>query len=272
MALQHNQPIGLFDSGMGGLTVLHELERTLPNESYIYIADTKRAPYGNKSTDDLWKINEELINLLLKKDIKLLVLACNTSCALFLNKLKRTLSIPVIGLIPSAATYAVQQSKYRSIAVMGTQQTINSNAYKNVILSKDPTINVHQIACPALVPIIENNRIYDAQSQEMIRDSLNKTIAYKPDIIIHGCSHFPFLEDLWIPHLPSYTTFVNPAKTICADIPKHLLCTRPSTGHTTLIITGEDHTIRKHYFSKRKKIVLVSSTSQQFPLSHRHCR
>ena len=114
-----NQPIGLFDSGVGGLSVLSELKKKFPNESFEYIGDTARAPYGDLEEDYLWQINQELINRLLNKNIKALVLACNTSCALFFSRIEKQLSIPVIGLIPAAAKLAVKTTKNHRIGVLG---------------------------------------------------------------------------------------------------------------------------------------------------------
>lgn len=220
-----NHPIGLFDSGVGGLSVLSVLKHNFPNESFIYIGDTARAPYGDRSVDNLWDINEELIQELLNQNIKALVMACNTSCALFLSQLQSSLNIPVIGLIPAAAKAAVQASKTGRIAILGTTRTIEQQQHKKEILRHAPNATVIEKASPELVPIIESSVTKTDLDQPKALHTFKEILTHTPDVLIHGCTHYPFLEPVWqhyLDQIKTPLTFINPATAIIDEIKKEI--------------------------------------------------
>jgi glutamate racemase len=214
----NNGPIGIFDSGVGGLTILSELVKKFPNESFIYIGDSARAPYGDKSEEDLYKINQEIIQFLLNKNIKALVMACNTSCSLFLDKLQSQLNIPVIGLIRPAIIKATQISKNKRIAVLATAMTVKQHTYRNELIEIDPSFEISEIECPKLVPIIEKGKIYTSSGFETASKYFKKVQTFDADTVIYGCSHYPFLEPVFTKLTSKFIHYVDPGKTNIQDI------------------------------------------------------
>lgn len=239
-------PIGLFDSGVGGLSILSTLRTAFPKESFIYIGDTARAPYGDKSVNELWKINQELIHLLLKEDIKALVMACNTSCALFGPILQKDLKIPVIDLIPSAAQTAIKTSKTNKIALLATTRTIEKGSYKKNILQLNPSAQIIEKAAPELVPIIESSLHKKQLDTDQIYLALNEVLKKTPDTIIHGCTHYPILEPLWKKYLSKNNKniqFINPANTIIPEINRKITKNKNSSPYIKITCTGN----QKHF-------------------------
>ena len=210
--------IGLYDSGIGGLTVLKELIQTYPEHDYIYLGDNQRAPYGNKPIEKLWYINQELIQFLMDQEISILVLACNTSCALFLDKIQQKLPVPVVGLLPIAAKKAVEKSPNQRISILATQRTAEQHAYQSEIAKIAPQSHIQEIPCPKLVPIIENNQISDPNQEETITYYLKEALSFKPDTIIYGCTHYPYLAPIWRYHCPPHIHLINPAEHISETI------------------------------------------------------
>ncbi len=188
--------IGIFDSGVGGLTVLKELLLKLPNEHFIYFGDTARLPYGDKSPETIINYSVENANFLLQKGIKLLVVACNTASAHALKALTKTVPIPIIGAIEPGAEWAVKTSTNKRIAILGTRGTISSRAYEEAILSKCPSAYVLPIACPLLVPLIEENMLDHPATKLILSDYLRPIQEQKIDTILLGCTHYPLLAPL----------------------------------------------------------------------------
>jgi glutamate racemase len=193
MDLKH-KGIGIFDSGLGGLTVLNEIKKRLPNERLIYIGDTARVPYGNRSPSTVIRYSLENSSFLVKKGIKLLVVACNTASALSLNILKKRLSIPIIGVIEPGAIKAVKITRNKKIGVIGTTGTINSGAYVEIINRIDSHIEVYSKACPLFVPLAEEGLIDDSIALEIARRYLKELKEKDIDTLILGCTHYPILK------------------------------------------------------------------------------
>ncbi len=189
----NNQPIGIFDSGIGGLTVLKELRKLLPNEDVIYFGDTARVPYGTKSKKTITKYAFQIADFLLRQNVKLIVVACNTVSSNSLNALKRAYKIPIIGVIEPGVELALSVSKNKRIGVIGTSATINSHKYKLLLNKKSPDVKVFEKACPLFVPLIEsgfiNSKITDLTVEYYLKDLKNKNI----DTLILGCTHYPLL-------------------------------------------------------------------------------
>jgi len=190
------RPIGVFDSGIGGLTVVKELNKLLPNEKIIYFGDTARVPYGNKSKETVVHYSLQIAYFLLKKKIKMLVVACNTASSVSLPTLKRHLHIPIIGVIEPGAKTASSISQTMKIGVIGTLGTVKSNSYKKALHRHNGKIQVTQHPCPLFVQLAEegwhNNIIAQNVSDEYLKVFRGKKI----DTLILGCTHYPLLKSV----------------------------------------------------------------------------
>lgn len=192
-----NKPIGVIDSGIGGLTVLQELQKQLPNEQFIYLGDTLRCPYGTKRKEEVIQYTWELVNYLLHHDIKMLVIACNTATAILLEELRRELSIPVIGVIEPGARAAVKSTQSSRVGVIGTSNTVQSGAYEMAIHRLDPSIRTTSVACPKFVPMIERGLVSGQEVKQVVEESLLPFQNVKGlDTLILGCTHYPLLQDV----------------------------------------------------------------------------
>jgi glutamate racemase len=191
-----NLSIGMFDSGIGGLTVLKEVRSLLPAEHIVYLGDTARVPYGSKSPLTVTKYALESALFLLTKGIKVLVIACNTSAALSLSILKKKLPIPVLGVIDPGAKEAVAHTKNKKIGVIGTKATIRSMAYERAIKRLDPGIDVISRSCPLFVPIAEEGLEHDEVARIMAERYLKEFSQSGIDVLVMGCTHYPILEDV----------------------------------------------------------------------------
>ncbi|MBN2424323.1 MAG: glutamate racemase [Calditrichaceae bacterium] len=190
-----NKPIGIFDSGIGGLTVVKQLKKILPDEQLIYFGDTARIPYGTKSKKLIEQFAMEDARFLLRYDIKMLVVACNTASSLAMDVLLKNLDIPVVGVVIPGARAAVNISKNKRIGVIGTSATINSQAYNNSILQRDPEVRIYAKPCPLLVPLVEEGWLNDPVTDLTLQKYLADLIKEEIDTLILGCTHYPLLEE-----------------------------------------------------------------------------
>jgi glutamate racemase len=191
-----NSAIGMFDSGVGGLTVLKEVRALLPSESIIYLGDTARVPYGNRSSQTVTRYALESALFLITKGIKVLVVACNTSAALSLSTLKRKLPVPVLGVIDPGAREAVIHTRNKRVGVIGTKATVQSMAYERAIKKLDPKIEVFSRSCPLFVPIVEEGLEKDEVAYLMADKYLREFREVGIDVLVMGCTHYPILEDV----------------------------------------------------------------------------
>ncbi|MBP2256671.1 glutamate racemase [Virgibacillus alimentarius] len=191
-----NHPIGVIDSGVGGLTVVHELMRQLPKEKLIYIGDTLRCPYGPRPKKEVKKFTWEMVRFLLKKNIKMLIVACNTATAFALTELQENLDIPVLGVIQPGARSAIKATQTNHIGIIGTEGTIRSEAYPIALKSIKANISVSALACPLFVPMVEQGILSGEQAENVISDSL-QTINKDDDMdtLILGCTHYPLIKE-----------------------------------------------------------------------------
>jgi glutamate racemase len=187
------RPIGVFDSGIGGLTVVKAVRDLLPNESISYLGDTARVPYGPKSPDTVQRYAIELADILIKQDAKALVVACNTVSSVALPALMKNFPVPVIGVIEPGAHAALAASRNRRIGVIGTRATIRSGAYEKALRAADPSVKVTSQACPLLVPLIEEGLLNDEVTERMILRYLEPLLADEIDTLVLGCTHYPLL-------------------------------------------------------------------------------
>ena len=212
--------IGVFDSGVGGLTVLRELYRQLPNESILYFADTARLPYGTRSASEIVQFGFEILSWMVQQDVKMVVLACNTSDALALETLRREFDLPILGLILPGARAAVQQG--RRIGVIATPATAASNAYRRAITEIEATSQVWQVGCPEFVPLVEQNRVHDPYTTEVARQYLEPLLQQRIDTLIYGCTHYPLLAPVLRTILPPMVQLVDPAVHVVAATAQEL--------------------------------------------------
>jgi glutamate racemase len=201
-------PIGVFDSGIGGLSVLRELLRLMPDESYIYLGDSARVPYGTKSAETVRLFAGQCAQFLLDQGVQLIVVACNTASAVALETIRAAVDIPVIGMIEPAAGAALQSTRSGQIGVIGTRGTVSSGAYPAVIHTlsgDDPAPTVHSFACPLFVPLVEEGWIDHPATRLVAQDYLDHLFAGSPDIdtLVLGCTHYPLLKPLLHELLPS---------------------------------------------------------------------
>lgn len=190
------KPIGVIDSGVGGLTVVSEMIRQLPKEEMIYIGDTARCPYGPRSEEEVRRYTWEMIDYLLLEDIKLLVIACNTATAVVLEEAKEKLSIPVIGVIHPGAIAALKTTKNHEVGVIGTEGTISSGAYYQELTSINDKVKVVSLACPTLVPLVESGDFTGDKAKCIIESALAPILDYDIDSLILGCTHYPLIAPL----------------------------------------------------------------------------
>lgn len=190
------QAIGLLDSGVGGLTVMKEAMKQLPNESFYYIGDTARCPYGPRPKEQVKEFTWDLTKFLLDKDIKMLIIACNTATAAALPELKKELNIPVVGVILPGSRAAIKTTKENRIGIIGTEGTILSGEYKKAITRKQESTNVFSQACPKFVPLVESNQFNSAIAKKVVTESLQDLKKQKVDTLVLGCTHYPLLRPL----------------------------------------------------------------------------
>jgi glutamate racemase len=190
------RPIGVFDSGVGGLTVVKGIRGALPNESIVYVGDTARVPYGTRSRETIITFALEIVRKLLDHDVKALVVACNTISAVALDEIRALTNLPVLGVIEPTVKEAVNQSKNKVIGVIGTQATIQSKAYEMAIQAIEPHAQVIALATPMLVPIVEEELFNDPVADVMVKEYLGQFEQVKQlDTLILGCTHYPLLKD-----------------------------------------------------------------------------
>lgn len=190
-----SQPIGFLDSGVGGLTVIKEALKQLPNESIVFLGDQARLPYGPRPTEEVAHFVQQIAGFLLDQHIKALVLACNTATAAALPILQAKLSIPVVGVIDSGSQTAVKVSTGQHIGVIATEGTIKSHAYQRAISHLAPNASIEGLACPDFVTVVEADKYHDPQTTQLVADQLQYFKAHPVDTLILGCTHFPLLSD-----------------------------------------------------------------------------
>ncbi|MCH1627962.1 glutamate racemase [Fredinandcohnia quinoae] len=189
-----NRPIGIIDSGVGGLTVAREIIRQLPKENTIYLGDTARCPYGPRPREEVRQFTWELVNYLLSFDIKMLVIACNTAAAIALDEIQSELPIPVIGVVFPGARTALKVTKNHNIGVIGTVNTIKSGAYETALKSINNRVKVESLPCPRFVPLVESGEFEGEDADVIVAESLETFKGKELDTLILGCTHYPLLR------------------------------------------------------------------------------
>lgn len=217
-----NAPIGVFDSGLGGLTVAREIMRNLPRERIVYFGDTARVPYGNKSKPTVVRYSRQIVRFLMQQEIKAIVIACNTATALAIEEVKEEAGIPVIGVVEPGAVTAAAVTKNKQVGVIATRATTSTNAYAKAIHRIDPEINVISEACPLLVPLAEEGWIHDRITDEIIMRYLDDLLEHDIDTLILGCTHYPLFRSEIRKLVGDKITLVNPAYETAKELERML--------------------------------------------------
>jgi glutamate racemase len=220
--MSESRPIGVFDSGIGGLTVVKALRDLLPNENIFYLGDTARVPYGNKSAETVERYSLELAGMLTRENAKVIVVACNTVSSVSIPKLRANVSVPVIGVIEPGAQAAIATTRNRHIGVIGTRATIRSGAYENALRALNVHVRVTSQACPLLVPLIEEGMLDDKLTDQTITRYLDPMIAAGIDTLVLGCTHYPLLAKAISRALGKNVRLVDSAQN-CAVAVRNLL-------------------------------------------------
>ncbi|BAQ60950.1 glutamate racemase [Geminocystis sp. NIES-3708] len=276
--------IGVFDSGVGGLTVLRKMYRHLPQESILYFADTQRLPYGTRSPQEIILFVREILDWMKDQQVKMVIMACNTSSALALEEVESEYEFPILGLIHPGAKGAVKQGK--KIGVISTVATAQSNAYHNTIKEINPQVDVWQVGCPEFVPLIEQNRIYDPYTKKVAQKYLKPLISNQIDVLIYGCTHYPHLQGLLKEILPAGVKLIDPADSVVKATERELdlmnLRNHETVLPTRFCVSGEPEDfakiskqwlgftpqVEKVYLSSVDSVVNTSSSSKMIPVNH----
>lgn len=206
--LQNNAPIGVFDSGIGGLSVLHELELLLPAEDFIYFGDSANIPYGEKSVEELIKFSRNILDYFATQNVKMVVMACNTSSSVTLDVVKNEYDFEIVGLLEPISQYLACLD-VQNIGIMGTSATIKSNAYKDKICEYSNK-NVFQLACPGLVELVENDLVNTKKANDLVKSYVEPLLQHDIQRLILGCTHYPFLRDVILSFIKE-DILLNPA-------------------------------------------------------------
>lgn len=211
MMMDRNAPVGVFDSGVGGLTVAREIMRQIPEERIIYFGDTARVPYGSKSKDTIVRYSRQIIRFLRTQNVKAIVIACNTASAFALETVQAESDIPVIGVINAGARAAVKATRNGKIGVIGTEGTVGSGIYTEVMKQLRPDIEVTAKSCPLFVPLVEEGLFHDSVTDEIASRYLNVLKRKYIDTLVLGCTHYPLLRSTLRRLMGDEVTLVNPA-------------------------------------------------------------
>lgn len=216
--MDNQKPIGIFDSGIGGLTVLNELQKILPCENFIYYADTKHLPYGDKSKEEIISYSEYIVKYFIENDVKAIVIACGTASALAFETLKNDYDVPIFNVIDST----VNHLNSNNIGIIATCASISSNVWDNKILEKLPNANITKVACPKLVPLAESGLLDVTEAEIALTEYLKIIKEKNVDTLILGCTHYPLFLPLIKKILNENTNIINIGTSLAIDFKDYL--------------------------------------------------
>ena len=237
-----NYPIGVFDSGIGGLTVVNELVKVMPFEDIVYLGDTARLPYGSKSNSLITRFSVENSIFLNSKKVKMIVIACNTASAASADYLRSFIKLPVIGVIECGALGAIRLTRNKRVGVIGTKSTISSEAYSKTIKNLDPDIKVFEVPTPLLVHLVEENWIEKGITKDILKEYLRPLLENDIDTLILGCTHYPLLKGQIHAIAGRDVALVDSSKEIALLVLntlkiQNILTTRRETGTTNIFLS-----------------------------------
>jgi glutamate racemase len=238
VTLSREQPIAVFDSGVGGLTVLHELLVSLPSEDYVYLGDTARFPYGNRTQEELQAFSIEIADHLLEAGAKLLVVACNAASSAALEALEGHLiqtgrEIDVIGVVQPATQLAVAGSRTGRIGLLATPATVDSGAYEQAVVTADPHVHLESVACPDLAPIIQGGFPFDSHVVDTVREYCEPLSAAEVDTVILGCTHYPLVAPMLQRTLGRAATLISSGTGVARSVERALAAKRLQSGRSS---------------------------------------
>lgn len=217
-----NRPIGIFDSGVGGITVLKEIQKQLPNEQLIYLGDTKNFPYGSRSKEEIIDFATQNVEYLINKNVKMIVIACGTATSQAIEELHSRFKLPIMGIIEPTVEY-VKKQNYKEIGIIATEGTIRNGAWERQLKENIPNIEVINRACPMLATIAEEGRATGEEGRKAIKEYMKPFKDKKIDKIILGCTHFPIYEQVIRDELKYDVELINTGKTVAKELKKYLL-------------------------------------------------
>ena len=222
MKIDREAPIGVFDSGVGGLTVAREIMRNLPSEKIVYFGDTARVPYGSKSKETIIRYSRQIIRFLQQQQVKAIVVACNTASAFALDAVRDEFDIPIIGVIEPGAKVAAAQTRNKRVGIIGTVGTVGSGIHAEYLKHLDPEITVFGKACPLFVPLVEEGWLHDPVTDEVAARYLKELQDQEIDTLILGCTHYPLLRSTIRKIMGEDVRLVNPAYETALELKKLL--------------------------------------------------
>nr|WP_164845589.1 glutamate racemase [Anaerosphaera multitolerans] len=230
-----NRPIGVFDSGVGGLSVLKKVVEVLPEEEYIYVGDTKRLPYGEKTPEEIKKYTAECVEYLYNRNVKAIIIACNTASSYGLEYVKELFDIPIVGVVDHASMDAIELTKNKNIALLATEATVNSGIYNRYIDKLDPEVTLRSLGAPDLVIAIEESHLDDEHIEKIIKGYLDEFNSFEYDTLVLACTHFPLARDAFKRVIKSYNydrkiRLVDPAFTTVQSL-KDILAEKNQLGN-----------------------------------------
>ncbi len=236
------RPIGMFDSGVGGLTVYKEIRKKFSNEDIIYLGDTKSFPYGSKSKESIINLTKNGIDFLISKNVKAIIIACGTATSQALDVVKKLYNIPIIGIIEPTAKYIAKNSNIKNVGIVATHGTIRSNGWQNALLKYNPNLHIINRACPLLAPMAEegwtDNRVAELAVAEYMK-GLNNV-----DALVLGCTHYPLFTNIFKMNLKTSAEIINTgtiiANSLISTLGKNLLNSKNNTGITQIYLTDTE--------------------------------
>lgn len=246
--------VGIFDSGFGGLTVVRQVAVQFPWVDLVYLGDTARVPYGEKTPEQIIRFNEEIISFLIEKGAEMILMGCNTSSSLALERDRKIFKIPIFALIEPTAKNVGVISINKKIGVLATTATVNAHAYSKKIKKLFPRSEVFEIACPALVPLVEAGKLEGEEVEKAAAGYLRPLLAKEVDTIIFGCTHYPFLKKVFAKITGRLVNFIDPGFYICqeakADLEK-LKTEKSKIGSRVFFTTGS----AKNFFEVSSRLI-----------------
>ena len=225
-----SRPVGVFDSGVGGLTVLHECLVTMPHEDFVYLGDHARLPYGPRPLEEVSRFAREIAAYLEGQGVKLLLVACNTATSAALPQLQEELAVPVVGVITPEAHAAVQATRNRRIGLMATEATVQAGRYAQLVRALDAGVSLAPVACPRLVPLIESDEPFGAETTEAVREYAAPLKAAEVDTVILGCTHYPLIRPVFQRVFGRGVTLVFSAEETAREVAETLARKRIENG------------------------------------------
>jgi glutamate racemase len=239
------KPIGIFDSGVGGLTVVKSLLARLPGESFVYYGDTAHVPYGTKSREELFKYTRDIISFLLSREVKTIVVACNTSSSITLPEIEKTCPVPILGVVKPGARIAARVTRNGKIGMIATQGTVNSGSYSANIKAIDANHEIFSGACPRLVPMVEAGILDGPETRQAVKEYITPILQQGIDTLVMGCTHYPFLASIISDIAGEGVTLVDPAAETIVELIRileenNLLNDLKTSGNREFYVSGDE--------------------------------